>query len=92
MLNYLVEFLGTFVFLSVIIITGKPIPIALALATVIYLGGKVSGGHFNPAVNLMMYLNNKMSTESLIGQAVAQLLGAVAAFYYYKMLKNKRMI
>ena len=41
MLNsLLVEFVGTFVFLAVILATGEAIPIALALATVIYMGGK----------------------------------------------------
>jgi len=56
----------------------------------IYFGGKVSGGHFNPAVNVMMYLNKKMSTTKLIGQTVAQLLGAVAAFMYFKTIHDKK--
>jgi len=30
MIDYLVEFIGTFVFLSVIIVTGNPIAIAMA--------------------------------------------------------------
>tara|TARA_B110000858_G_scaffold27498_1_gene28929 strand:- start:37 stop:309 length:273 start_codon:yes stop_codon:yes gene_type:complete len=90
MIDYLVEFIGTFVFLSVIIVTGNPIAIAMALATMIYFGGKVSGGHFNPAVNVMMYLNKKMSTTKLIGQTIAQLLGAVAAFMYFKTIHNKK--
>jgi aquaporin Z len=90
MIDYLVEFIGTFVFLSVIIVTGNPIAIAMALATMIYFGGKVSGGHFNPAVNVMMYLNKKMSTTKLIGQTVAQLLGAVAAFMYFKTIHDKK--
>tara|TARA_B000000557_G_C20561242_1_gene353198 strand:+ start:288 stop:566 length:279 start_codon:yes stop_codon:yes gene_type:complete len=92
MLEYLIEFLGTFIFLSVIIVTGNPLAIAIALAAVIYMGGKVSGGHYNPAVNVMMFLNNKLSTERLIGQTIAQLLGAVAAFYYYKTLKSRKML
>ena len=90
MIDYLVEFIGTFVFLSVIIVTGNLIAIAMALATMIYFGGKVSGGHFNPAVNVMMYLNKKMSTTKLIGQTVAQLLGAVAAFMYFKTVHDKK--
>tara|TARA_B100000780_G_C21084529_1_gene436865 strand:+ start:221 stop:493 length:273 start_codon:yes stop_codon:yes gene_type:complete len=90
MIDYLVEFIGTFIFLSVIIVTGNPIAIAMALATMIYFGGKVSGGHFNPAVNVMMYLNKKLSTTKLIGQTVAQLLGAVAAFIYFKATNVKK--
>lgn len=88
MLEYFVEFLGTFIFLSVIIITGNPLAIALSLATVIYFGGKVSGGHFNPAVNIMMYSNKKINITQLVGQTVAQILGAIAAYSYYKTIKQ----
>jgi hypothetical protein len=37
-----------------------------------------------------MYLNKKMSTTKLIGQTVAQLLGAVAAFMYFKTIHDKK--
>ena len=87
MLSYLVEFIGTFIFLSVIIITGNPLAIGLALASVIWFGSKVSGGHFNPAVNLMMLMNKKMNMTQFIGQTLAQLFGAIAAYYYYKSIK-----
>ena len=36
MIPYLVEALGTFIFLSVIVSVGKPIPIAIALGKKIY--------------------------------------------------------
>jgi aquaporin Z len=87
MLSYFVEFIGTFIFLSVIIITGNPLAIGLALASVIWFGGKVSGGHFNPAVNIMMLMNKKMDIMEFVGQTIAQILGAIAAFYYYKSIK-----
>jgi len=87
MLAYFVEFIGTFIFLSVIIITGNPLAIGLTLAAVIWFGSKASGGHFNPAVNLMMLLNKKINTTQFIGQTIAQLLGAVSAYYYSKSLK-----
>ncbi len=92
MLEYLVEFIGTFIFLSVIIVTGNPMAIGLTLAAVIFFGSKVSGGHFNPAVNVMMFLDNKMSTAQLIGQTIAQLLGAVAAYFYYKTMQSEQLV
>ena len=58
-MNYLVviidillppQFIGTFIFLSVILITGQAIPIGLILAGMVYWGGAISGGAFNPAV------------------------------------------
>ena len=87
MLAYLVEFLGTFIFLSVIMITGNPLAIGLTLSAAIWFGSKASGGHYNPAVNLMMLMAKKMNATEFVGQTLAQLLGAVAALYYSKSLK-----
>ena len=79
MLAYVAEFLGTFVFLSVILSQGQALPIAMALAVAIYLGGAISGGHFNPAVSVMMFLRNNIDLATLVGYVVAQVLGGVAA-------------
>ena len=57
-LEFFTEFIGTFIFLSVILKTGDALAIGIALASVIYFGGKVSGGNFNPAVSYMMLLSN----------------------------------
>ena len=85
MLNsLLVEFVGTFVFLAVILATGEALPIAMALATVIYLGGATSGGHFNPAVSTMFFLNGDLDMVKLAGYVVAQVLGGAAALTFNK--------
>ena len=60
MLEYLIEFIGTFFLLFIIISTTNPMAIGLTLAAMIAMGGKISGGYFNPAVNFMMFLNNKI--------------------------------
>ena len=85
MIPYLVEALGTFIFLSVIVSVGKPIPIAIALAAVIFFGGASSGGHFNPAVSVMMFLKNVITMPTLVGYVTAQIVGAVLALYFYKL-------
>ena len=59
-LSILTEFIGTFVFLTVILKTNDALAIGLTLAGVIYFGGKVSGGNYNPAVSYMMYLNKTL--------------------------------
>lgn len=82
--KFIVEFIGTFIFLSVIINTGEAFPIGLALATVIFFGGKVSGGNFNPAVSTMMYLKQQLSAPDYISYVIAQLLGGIAAYLYNK--------
>lgn len=89
LVEYLVEFLGTFIFLSVIIINNNPFAIGLTLSAMIYFGTLISGGHFNPAVNLLMLINKKITTTQFIGQTIAQLLGAIAAYYYSKLVNKK---
>ena len=90
MLKYVVEFLGTFLFLSVILATGNPVLIALALLAVLLLGGSISGGHFNPAVSVMMWAKGALSLQDMGAYAVAQIAGGLAAYGVYKtFLINK---
>ena len=90
MMKYLVEFLGTFIFLSVILTSGQAIPIVLALLTAIHSGGSVSGGHFNPAVSTMMFLKGNLATADLPLYVLAQVAGGVAALYFVKLLKKSK--
>ena len=84
-LKYFVELLGTFIFLSVILITGEAIPIGLTLTAMIYWGGKISGGAFNPAVSLALFLNKKINSIELGGYIIAQFIGAFLAFSFFRM-------
>jgi aquaporin Z len=86
MLAYLVEFLGTFLFLSVIVATGQPVFIALALLLVILLGGSVSGGHYNPAVSVMFWAKGALTAKDLAGYVTAQTLGGLSALTVYSFL------
>lgn len=83
---YLVEFIGTFIFMYVIISTGKAIPIAITLGVMIYLGGKISGGAFNPAVSLMLFLNKKIDSISLLYYLIVQFIAAFLAYKVYLLL------
>ena len=85
--KFLIEFLGTLFFLFTIIPTGNPLAIGASLALAIYLGGKISGGNFNPAVSVMMVVAGKLSKQDLIGYILAQVLGGLAAFELYKRFK-----
>ena len=86
MLAYAVEFLGTFLFLSVIVATGQPVLIALALLLVILLGGAISGGHYNPAVSVMFWAKGALTNTDLAGYVVAQTLGGLSALTVYNLL------
>ena len=83
--KYLVEFIGTFFFLYVIISTGgNAIAIGSALALAIFLGGKISGGNFNPAVTIMMASAKKMPTTQVLPYIIAQVAGGLLALELYK--------
>jgi len=78
------EFIGTFFFLSIIVnvvndSTLGVIAIAVGLLAAIYMVGGVSGGHFNPAVSVMMFLKGKLSADMTILYIIAQIIGALSA-------------
>lgn len=83
MIKYLVEFLGTFVFLSVILSQGQALPIVITLAAVIFFGGSISGGHFNPAVSFMMHMKNTLPLEDFLFYVVSQMAGGAAALVFF---------
>ena len=86
--KFIAEIIGTFIFLSVIMIsvnTDKQaawIEIGLTLSVCILFIGKISG-HMNPAVSLMFYLNDSINTHELVLYMIAQFLGAGLAYTYY---------
>ena len=88
MLKYLVEFIGTFIFLGVILnvvnqkVKWAAFAVGLALAVAVLWGGGISGGHFNPAVSVMFFLNKQLSMVDLVGYVVAQVLGGAAALTF----------
>lgn len=86
LLKLLTELIGTFVFLGVILATGEAIPIGIALAAVILFGGKVSGGHFNPAVTVMMLANGGIEMNEAVGYVASQVVGGLAALRFSQMV------
>ena len=90
MQEYLAEFVGTLFFCFVIIAAPnssmKPLTIGAALAVAIMVVGKLSGGHFNPAVTIMMMMMKKMKQAHVVPYIVAQVLGGVAALELSKVL------
>ena len=85
--KYLVEFLGTTFFLYVILATGNALAIGAALTLAIFVGGKISGGHFNPAVSLMMLVKGKINTTDGMLYVLSQVLGGMLALALYKNVK-----
>jgi len=86
------ELLGTFTLvfvgsLSILAATSLQAPLqvgvafgfGLALLAGLYAFGEISGGHFNPAVSLSMFLSRRLSAQEMLQYWVAQLAGAVLA-------------
>ena len=82
MLEYLVEFIGTFLFLTIIIFTNNPFAIGLTLTAMIAMGSKFSKCHFNPAVTLMKFLDKKINLINLIIYITIQIIAAVLVFLF----------
>jgi aquaporin Z len=79
------ELVGTFLFLFVISLSGlagafAPLAVGTALLAMVYMGGHISGAHYNPAVTLGFVLRGKMAGSHALGYWAAQLVGAMLAF------------
>ena len=85
MRQYLTEFVGTFFLVQTIglaVVQGvsmAPLAIGVILMVMVYMGGHVSGAHYNPAVSLAVLMRGKMETRDLVPYFVSQILGAFAA-------------
>ncbi|MBK6424481.1 MAG: aquaporin family protein [Gemmatimonadetes bacterium] len=83
--KYLTEFLGTMFLVLTIgltVLAGSamaPLAIGASLMIMVYMGGHISGGHYNPAVSLAVMLRGKLPASELAPYMVAQVLGAVVA-------------
>ena len=80
------EMLGAFTLIGVILSVVQAIPIAIALAAAIYLLGKPSGGHFNPAVSFVMLLKGKINVAEFVMYVVAQLAGGYLALKWASLI------
>jgi len=96
MKKYLVEFIGTFFLVFTVGMTviapgaGAMAPLAIGsvLAVMIFAGGHVSGGHFNPAVTLGVWLRGKCDTVDVVPYFAAQGAAALVASLAVKALKT----
>lgn len=86
----LAEFLGTFIFLFIILQQSQPVPIAVGLLAVIYAFASISGGHFNPAVSVMMGIQQKITMPEMILYIVMQIFGGIAAVLLYRYLESQK--
>jgi len=78
MRKYAVEFIGTF-FLVMAAVFGGGLAAGFMLAAMIFAGGHLSGGHYNPAVSVAALLRGRLATSDLVPYIGAQLAGGILA-------------
>ena len=89
---YLTEFIGTFFLVLTVGLCANPntspataamapLAIGASLMIMVYMGGHVSGGHYNPAVSLAVLIRGKLKGKDFLAYIVAQLAGGLMAAY-----------
>jgi aquaporin Z len=81
----IVEFIGTFFLVFTVgasVRSGNalaPVAIGSALMVMVYAGGHISGGHYNPAVTLAALVRGRIESREAAGYWITQLAAAVVA-------------
>ena len=80
--RYVTELIGTFFLVftigmtAVLATAAAPLAIGATLMVMVYMGGHVSGAHYNPAVTLGVFLRGAMEKADVVPYLGAQILGA----------------
>lgn len=95
-----VEFIGMFVFMFAVgtaIAPANhvgaalaPIAIGSVLMVMVFAGGYVSGGHYNPAVSTAVFLRGRMKANEYAAYVVTQLVAAVLAGLLVRWITGKQ--
>lgn len=84
MAKFITEFVGTLFLVLTIALLGPstnpaaPLAVGFLLVALIYMGGHVSGAHYNPAVSIAFTVAKKLPVRELPSYLVAQMLGGLA--------------
>ena len=95
--KYIAEFIGTFFLVLTVgctVIPGAagvipPLAIGAALMVMVFAGGHISGGHFNPAVTLAVFIRGRCDAKDVVPYWIAQVAAGVAAAFVAVFLVGK---
>ena len=82
-----VEYLGTCLLIGAMAFTSSPLFIVAALAVAIGLGGKISGGHFNPAITAWALASGKIGKAKALSYIIAQVAAGLTIWVAGSMIK-----
>ncbi|MCC6350098.1 MAG: aquaporin [Candidatus Eisenbacteria bacterium] len=97
MREYLTETIGTFFLVLTVCLSVlgnqplAPLAIGASLMVMVYMGGHISGGHYNPAVSLAVALRGKLPMKQLLPYWFFQMVGAVLAALVSRVVMNQTM-
>lgn len=93
--RYITELIGTFflVFtIGLVVVAGTalaPVAIGATLMVMVYMGGHISGAHYNPAVTVALYLRGATPRLDVLPYIAAQILGAWLAASAVQLLTGE---
>jgi len=96
--RYITELIGTFFLVFTIGLTVTagidlaPVAIGSALMVMVYMGGHISGAHYNPAVTIAILLRGKMDSRDVVPYIASQLVGAILASLAVNYLVGQTLV
>lgn len=96
MKKYITEFIGAFFLVLTVGMTViepgigdlAPIAIGASLMIMVYAGGHISGGHYNPAVTMAAWVRGRCLTSDVPFYWLAQIVGGIVAAFLASYLKG----
>ncbi|MBX4201689.1 aquaporin [Candidatus Saccharibacteria bacterium] len=91
--KYIIEFIGTFfLVLTIGLSGGNALAIGAVLAAMVYMGGYISGAHYNPAVTLAILIQKKIRRNEAAIYMLVQLAAAIIAAGVYQAVHGGKMV
>lgn len=98
--KFIAEAIGTFTLVAAVLgaalISGNAAGLGVALAVgiavmgMVYAMGPISGGHFNPAVTLGLFLAGRFEKSQILGYWLAQVVGGVLAALFFAFILSSK--
>jgi aquaporin Z len=92
--RYAVEVIGTFFLVFTVAVSGfshsafTPLAAGAVLLVMVYAGGHISGGHYNPAVTMAALWRRRIGLADAVGYWSVQLAAGVAAAWAARAVVN----
>jgi aquaporin Z len=96
--KYAVEAIGTFFLVFTVTVSGfsgsayTPLAAGAILMVMIYAGGHISGGHYNPAVTMAALCRRRIGLNDAVGYWVVQLAAGVVAAVVARAIVNPAVV